>query len=72
MPSVAVQTSWSWLEDIAQIANYYQQTRAEDVTLHLSVSRELAEQLNKGVSSVGGRGLQICLMFSKRRETDIW
>ena len=58
MPSIAVQTSWSWLQDIAKIADYYQQIRVEDVTLHLSISPELVEQLNtEGVSSPpSGRG----------------
>lgn len=58
MPSVAVQTSWSWVEDIAKIVKYYGKAKLDDVTLDLSVPAEVAEQLNEGVSSVSsGRGV---------------
>ena len=56
MPSVAIQTKWSWLEDIAKITDYYQQIKVEDVALHLSISQESVEQLNEGVSPPNGRG----------------
>ena len=72
MPSIAVQTSWSWLEDIAKIADYYQQIRVEDVTLHLSISPELVEQLNtEGVSSPhSGRGTQLFIVEDEKQKQD--
>ena len=65
MPSVAVQTSWSWLEDVAKIADYYQQIRVEDVTLHLSISPELVEQLKGVLSPPSGRGTLNIIIYSE-------
>ncbi|XP_065917091.1 uncharacterized protein [Dysidea avara] len=48
MPSVAVQTNWSWREDLAKVSNYYKQLGVEETTWHLSVPPDFAEKLNEG------------------------
>jgi len=53
MPSVAVQTNWSWQEDLLKISIYYKRLGVEDTTWHLSVPSDLVERLSEGLSQVG-------------------